>query len=84
MVLGNNLFCCNGCVGDISFPAIPFLILLDFLLIDGNAYVIRYLKELVVTPPVDALLLDGPRAKGEPETVNATLSIIRIILCPVL
>ena len=58
MVLGCNLFCRDVGVCDISLSSVPPLILQDFLLIDGDFDIIGYLKELVVTPPVDALFLD--------------------------
>ena len=59
VILGNDFPCLHVGIGDVAFPSVPLLIILDLVLIDGDIDIVRYLKELVVASPVDALLLDG-------------------------
>ena len=71
-------------VRDISLPSVPLGILGNPLLVDDNAHVVRYLKKLVVASPVDVLFLDGAGGEVVPQTLDAALPVLRIVLCPVL
>lgn len=42
-------------IGYVAFQAIPFCVLVNFLLADSNLYALAYLKDFVVAPFVDLI-----------------------------
>ena len=81
LIFCHDTLCAKVCVGDITFETVPFAVLRNLLLANGDFNVLANFKKIVIAPLVDLLLCDAPALISHSQACNTMVTIVGIFLC---
>ena len=80
MIFGNDSLCVKIRIGYVAFESVPLAVLRNLLFADDDLYVLADFKKLVVATLVHLILRNVSTLVGFPQTDNAAVTVVGILL----